>query len=64
MDYKTGSHSGGGREEFLDRELARYRGQLERYATLFRALDPRPIRLALYHPAMAGWREWPWGGPA
>ena len=23
-----------------------------------RALDTRPIRLALYHPLLGGWREW------
>jgi hypothetical protein len=58
VDYKTGQHSGGGVDEFLDREQQRYRAQLEGYATLLQALDPRPIRLALYFPAMAAWREW------
>ena len=58
IDYKTGSHAGGGREEFLDREQERYRAQLERYAALLQQLDPRPIRLGLYFPLMAAWREW------
>lgn len=58
IDYKTGSHAGGGREEFLDREQERYRAQLERYAALLRKIDPRPIRLGLYFPLMAAWREW------
>jgi ATP-dependent helicase/nuclease subunit A len=58
IDYKTGSHAGGGLEEFLDREQERYRGQLERYAALFSRLDSRPIRLGLYFPLLAAWREW------
>ena len=31
---------------------------MERYARLVAALDARPVRLALYHPLLAGWREW------
>ncbi len=45
-------------EAFLDRERERYRPQLEAYAALLRALDARPIRLGLYFPLLAGWREW------
>lgn len=58
VDFKTGPHSGGGVEEFLDREQQRYRGQLERYAAVLRKLDSRPIRLGLYFPLLGGWREW------
>ena len=58
IDYKTGSHGGGGLDEFLDREQERYHAQLERYAALFSRLDPRPIRLGLYFPLVTGWREW------
>jgi len=58
VDYKTGTHEGGDVEEFLDRERERYRPQLERYATLMRRLDRRPIRLGLYFPLLGGWREW------
>jgi ATP-dependent exoDNAse (exonuclease V) beta subunit len=57
-DYKTGAHEGGDLEAFLDREQERYRGQLERYARLMHALEPRPIRLALFFPLLGGWREW------
>ena len=50
---------GGDIAAFLDREVERYRGQLERYARVVRALDPRPIRLALYYPRVdEGWRAW------
>ncbi len=58
VDYKTGVHTGADLDTFLDRERLRYTGQLERYARLFSALDPRPIRLGLYFPRLKGWREW------
>ncbi len=58
VDFKTGHHEGGDVEAFLDRERDRYAPALETYARLVSALDPRPIRLALYHPRVRGWREW------
>jgi len=58
IDYKTGSHTGGGIEEFLDREQERYRQQLQGYGRVMSRLEDNPIRLALYFPLMAGWREW------
>ena len=59
IDYKTGSHEGGGLEKFLDTEKERYQDQLERYARLMIQRDSRPVRLALYFPLLGGWREWP-----
>ena len=50
VDFKTGEHEGAGSAAFLDREVERYRPQLQRYARLLRHLDARPIRLALYYP--------------
>ncbi len=58
IDYKTGAHEGGGVDAFLDREQARYRAQLEGYAALISRRESRPIRLGLYFPLLAGWREW------
>jgi ATP-dependent exoDNAse (exonuclease V) beta subunit len=58
IDYKTSQHMGGGLEEFLDREVERYRSQLQRYATLAKRLGPEPVRLGLYFPLMRAWREW------
>ena len=59
IDYKTGRHEGGDPEAFLDQEKERYRTQLEAYAAAFRLLEPeRPLRVALYHPMLDGWREW------
>jgi ATP-dependent exoDNAse (exonuclease V) beta subunit len=58
IDYKTSQHIGGGLEEFLDREVERYRSQLQRYGTLAKRLGPEPVRLGLYFPLMRAWREW------
>jgi ATP-dependent exoDNAse (exonuclease V) beta subunit len=58
IDYKTSQHVGGGLEEFLDREVERYRSQLQRYALLAKRLGPEPVRLGLYFPLMRAWREW------
>mgnify|MGYP003340363792 CR=1 FL=1 len=58
IDYKTGTHSGGGLEHFLDEEENRYREQLQRYVTAFQVLEDRPVRAALYFPLIeGGWRE-------
>ena len=59
IDYKTGTHAGGGVESFLDNEQLRYRPQLERYAQVMKHIEQRPIHLALYFPMLQGWREWP-----
>jgi ATP-dependent exoDNAse (exonuclease V) beta subunit len=58
IDYKTSQHLGGRLEEFLDREVERYRPQLNRYAALAKKLGPEPVRLGLYFPLMRAWREW------
>ena len=58
VDYKTSSHEGGGVEAFLDREQARYRAQLDRYAVLMRMMDKRELRLGLFFPLLKGWRAW------
>ncbi|MCY3769183.1 MAG: UvrD-helicase domain-containing protein [Gammaproteobacteria bacterium] len=60
IDYKTGSHTGGGVERFLDQEQDRYRPDLDRYAGIMSKMDARPIRLGLYFPLLQGWREWPY----
>ena len=58
VDFKTGAHEGADPSAFLDAEVERYRPQLARYARIVSALDPTPIRLALYHPRVpGGWRE-------
>jgi len=58
IDYKTSRHLGGGVEEFLEREVERYRGQMQRYAVFARRLGPEPVRVGLYFPLMRAWKEW------
>lgn len=59
IDYKTGIHSGGGIEAFLEREQQRYQAQMARYAALMRQMEPgRPVRLGLYFPMIPAWRHW------
>ena len=57
IDFKTSPHEGGRLEDFIDRELERYRGQLEKYAALARALGPEPVRAALYFPLLGVFRD-------
>jgi ATP-dependent exoDNAse (exonuclease V) beta subunit len=57
VDWKTSSHEGGDREAFLDNELARYTGQLRRYAMVMNRYDGRPQRVGLYFPLLDAWRE-------
>ncbi len=59
VDFKTSRHEGGDLEAFLARERERHAPQLEGYARLLRALDKRPIRLALYFPALSRRVDWP-----
>jgi hypothetical protein len=54
VDFKTGTHQGGDVGSFLAREAERYRPQLQRYGRLMRALEGRPVRLALYYPLVDG----------
>ena len=35
-----------------------YRSQLDAYAEVVRGLGAHPIRLGLYFPLLAAWREW------
>ncbi len=58
IDYKTSSHEGSDRQDFLDREQMRYAHQLNHYAKLMQKMDSRTIRLGIYFPLIGGWREW------
>jgi ATP-dependent exoDNAse (exonuclease V) beta subunit len=59
VDFKTSPHEGGDVENFLDEEVKRYRGQLQRYAHFARGLGPQPVRAGLYYPLLGAWREVP-----
>jgi ATP-dependent exoDNAse (exonuclease V) beta subunit len=59
IDYKTAECPDVDVERFLDDESRVYREQLQRYASVLARLDPEhPIRIGLYFPLVAGWREW------
>ncbi len=57
IDFKTSSHEGGRLEDFLAREVQRYRPQLAVYTALARALGPEPVRAGLYFPLLGVFRE-------
>jgi len=58
VDYKLARpEPGQGAAAFLAVQAERYRSQLLRYARLAAALDPGPIRPALYFPHWSGWLE-------
>jgi len=58
VDWKASTHEGGDREAFLDRELERYRGQLERYVKVLQLFEPgRQVRAGLYFPLLDAWRQ-------
>jgi len=48
VDYKTATHGSGGVEEFLERERAKYAGQLAAYARVMGG----EVRVGLYYPAL------------
>ncbi len=57
IDWKTSAHLGGDPEAFLDAELERYRGQLDRYAQAMKQLEPgRELKVGLYFPLLDAWR--------
>ena len=68
IDFKTGGHEGADIDAFLDNEQLRYRRQLETYAALWESMEASgansesspPIKLGLYFPMHARWREWEW----
>ncbi|MCP4413708.1 MAG: UvrD-helicase domain-containing protein [Gammaproteobacteria bacterium] len=58
IDYKTSTHEGSGLEQFLTQQKYYYQDQLENYASLFAALESRPIKLVLYFTAYQKYLEW------
>jgi ATP-dependent helicase/nuclease subunit A len=57
IDWKTSSHGGGGLEQFLDEEVARYTPQLQRYGEVLQQMESRPQKRVLYFPLHQLMRE-------
>jgi ATP-dependent exoDNAse (exonuclease V) beta subunit len=57
IDFKTSTHEGAEREQFIAREMQRYRAQLTVYSALARELGPEPVRAGLYFPLLGAFRE-------
>ena len=58
IDYKTAMLNQVDLDDFLKKEENKYREKMLRYAQAFQLLDPRPIKIGLYFPALPSWREW------
>ncbi len=58
IDYKTSSHEGGSKDEFLESELNRYKGQLELYAKAYSKMDNTNIKVGLYFPLLQAFQSW------
>jgi len=52
VDYKASRVEGTEVEAFLDQQVARYRGQLERYASAVSTLPGAPVVIAMYFPQL------------
>jgi ATP-dependent exoDNAse (exonuclease V) beta subunit len=56
IDYKITQHLGGDPNRFMQSQVDKYRPDMQRYVRVMRALDPRPIRCALYLPLLGQFR--------
>jgi ATP-dependent exoDNAse (exonuclease V) beta subunit len=52
VDYKTSTHEGGDLPGFLSQEMQRHRGQLQKYAEIYKAATAATVRAALYFPLL------------
>ena len=57
VDYKTSSHEGGDLDVFLQQEAKRYRGQLQKYSSIYNNLTGVEPRTALYFPLLKKFHE-------
>ncbi len=57
VDFKVTDIGGGAKNEFLQKQVEKYRPDLDRYAQVMQKLDPRPVRAGLYFPLLREFRE-------
>ena len=60
IDYKTSSHEGADREDFLEEQKRYYKKQLENYGSLYAENEDRPIKLVLYFTTYQKMISWDW----
>jgi len=60
IDYKTSTHEGAGRDDFLKQQKQHYLTQLENYASLLAELETIPIKLVLYFTSYQKLISWDW----
>jgi ATP-dependent helicase/nuclease subunit A len=52
IDYKITERLGGDPRRFVEMQVEKYRPDMQRYARVLLAFDPRPVRCALYLPLL------------
>jgi ATP-dependent exoDNAse (exonuclease V) beta subunit len=52
IDYKITERQGGDPQRFVEMQVEKYRPDMQRYARVLSAFDPRPVRCALYLPLL------------
>ncbi|MGC2211180.1 MAG: UvrD-helicase domain-containing protein [Candidatus Korobacteraceae bacterium] len=57
IDYKITEQQGGDPRRFVEMQVEKYHPDIERYARVLRAYDPRPLRCALYLPLLGRFCE-------
>lgn len=58
IDFKSSRHEQQqDLDQFIVQEKERYRCTMDRYAAMAKAIDPRPIRTALYYPVLQRFEE-------
>ena len=57
IDYKITEQLGGDPRRFVQMQVDKYRPDMQRYARVLRAFDPRPVKCALYLPLIGEFCE-------
>lgn len=57
VDYKTSVYDDNNKEKFLEKQVEKYRPQLERYGKLFNQIEQRPQKWVLYFSYLDIWQE-------
>lgn len=58
IDYKTTTLTHHELQHFLQQEQKKYKEKMQQYYHALRLIDPHPIKLGLYFPAIPAWHEW------